>query len=111
MLALLIALSAHPLDPLSAKEIEIAAQVVKAAKEFPKGALFPSVELLEPAKADVLTERPTKREARVIVLDRAANATHEAVVDLAAKKLASWTPRPGVQPLVLLEEYEKVPKI
>ncbi len=108
-----LAFAAHPLDPLTKDEIALAAKVVTASKDFPKGSLFPVVALKEPPKEEVLayTKGPARREALVVVLDRAAGVTYEAVVDLVKQQLASWTAVPGKQPLVLLEEYETVPKI
>lgn len=108
------AASQHPLDPLSGAEIERAASLVRAQRAFPKGALFPVVGLKEPPKAELVDWKPGaswKREAEVVVFDRAANRTYEAVVDLTAGRVASFVPRPGVQPLVLVEEYEALPGI
>jgi primary-amine oxidase len=45
------------------------------------------------------------RKAYVQVLDRRANALYEAIVDVKAAKLLSWTARPGVEPAVSLGEY------
>ena len=104
----------HPLDPLSSEEIVRAADLVRAHRGFPRGALFPVVALREPPKAEVLAWRAGdsfRREAQVVVLDRAGNRTYEAVADLRAGRVSSFAPRPGVQPLVLVEEYEAVPRI
>ena len=60
--------------------------------------------LKEPAKQAVLAYTPGSaipREALVIVLDRPANRTFEAVVDITGAKLASWREVKGVQPVVL----------
>ncbi len=83
-------------------------------KDFPKGALFPMIALNEPPKAEVKAFKPGvafRREAFATVLDRAANKTYDAVVDLSAKKVVSFKKVPGVQPLVLVSEYDLVPKI
>src|SRR5262249_51278289 len=42
--------AAHPLDPLSEDEIQLAVALMRADKGFPEGALFPSVVLAEPKK-------------------------------------------------------------
>lgn len=94
------ALAAHPLDPLTQKEILAAAKAVSTHAEFPKGGLFPQISLQEPHKT-----QPSPRQAFVIVLDRPGGRTFEALVDLATFKVASWNAIRGVQPPVLVEEY------
>ena len=104
----------HPLDPLSAAEITTAARVVRAAPHFPAEALFASLVLKEPAKADVLAHTggaPRSREAFAVILDRKRNRTFEAVVDLQASRLASWTEIKGVQPVVLEAEYDTLVRV
>jgi primary-amine oxidase len=103
------ALAQHPLDPLSAAEIEAAAAVVSAAPGFPDGGKFATLVLKEPAKADVLAYRPgatVARQAFAIVLDRKHSRTFEAVVDVRARRVVSWTEIKGVQPAVLDSEYD-----
>lgn len=118
LLALVLAAAAsaavHPLDPLDAAEVPAAVAAVRAAKRLPEGVFFPYVALDEPPKKDVLAwepGRPFARRAFVVVYDRAKNETAEAVVDLKSSKLVSWTPRPGAQPNVMLEEFEKFPAV
>jgi len=98
---------AHPLDPLSKEELAAAVRVLKADGRLAKDALFPVLVLNEPPKEAVLGFRPgdpIRREAFAVVLDYEANKTHEAVVDLGARKVVSWTEVRGVQPAVLLLE-------
>ncbi|MDX6769759.1 MAG: primary-amine oxidase [Elusimicrobiota bacterium] len=114
LLASVAAAAVHPLDPLDADEVPAAVAAVRAAKDLPEGVFFPVVTLDEPAKKEVLAwkpGRPFPRRAFVTVYDRAKNETAEAVVDLETKALASWTPRPGAQPNVMLEEFEKFPAV
>ena len=104
----------HPLDPLSRAEIALAAKLMRSDAAFPAGALFPLVALAEPPKADVLQWQvgaPFERKAHVVVLDRKQNRTLSAVVDLRAAKLAGPLMLLPRQPLVLVEEYEKLPTI
>jgi len=104
----------HPLDPLDENEITSAVKILQAAPNFPKTALFSTVVLNEPPKAEVLSFKvgaKFRREAFAIVLDRAENKTYEATVDLRGGKVLSWKEIPGVQPLVFLEEYEVLPEI
>src|SRR4029078_6721459 len=104
----------HPLDPLSAREIETASQLIAAAPQFPANGKFATLVLKEPAKAEVLAYAPgTKiaRQAFAIILDRAGNRTFEAVVDLTAPRIDSWVEVKGVQPAVLDAEYEVLVRI
>jgi len=106
--------AAYPLDPLDAVEISSAVAAVRAAKSLPEGTFFPYVALNEPPKAEVLLwtpGAPFRREAFLVVFDRDHNAMSEAVVDLNKKELVSWTPRPGVQPNVMLSEFDEFPPV
>jgi primary-amine oxidase len=117
LLGLLLASPAraqHPLDPLTAPEIESAVSIVRSAKALPEGVFFPQVALKEPPKKAVKSWQAGDRLARqaaLVVYDRTANVMSEAVVDLGTKKLVSWVPRPGAQPNIMLEEFEKLPAI
>jgi primary-amine oxidase len=104
----------HPLDPLSATEIASAAQVLRAHAGIPKDVFFVTVALQEPAKADVRDFKPGTaftREAFVVLFDRAANRTIEAVVDLRGKTVKSTRDVPGAQPSMLLTEFDRVPAL
>ncbi len=111
---LLAAAPVHPLDPLSAEEITGAVKILQTAPDFPKNALFSTVQLNEPPKTEVLNFKPGaafRREAFAIILDREKNKTYEAIVDLRLNKLLSWKEIRGVEPLVLDEEFEILPQI
>jgi primary-amine oxidase len=103
--------TAHPLDPLSAAEIERAAGILRAAPGFAEGMRFPSLALKEPSKTALRAGSTSTREAAAVLLDRRSRKTIEAVVDLTAGRLASWTEIPGAHPGVLVEEFETVPEI
>jgi Cu2+-containing amine oxidase len=106
--------AAHPLDPLTAGEIDAAVAILKTAGKLPEGAFFPILVLREPPKAEVLAWKPgssLRREAFAVVMDRPAGRTYEAVVDLASSRVLSWTHVPGVQPSVIEEEFDSVPQI
>jgi primary-amine oxidase len=101
----------HPLDALTADEITAAAKLLNAAPQFPAGAKYSTIVLREPPKSEVLGFTPgaaIRREAFAIVLDRRANRTYEAVVDLTGGRVTSWSEVKGVQPLVLAGEYDEV---
>lgn len=104
----------HPLDPLNESEIADAVKILKAASNFPKTALFSTIQLNEPPKSEVLNFKAGaafRREAFAIVLDRVENKTYEAIIDLRANKITSWKEIPGVQPLVFFGEYETLQQI
>src|SRR5260370_15984225 len=104
----------HPLDPLSAAEIDAATSAVKAAKSLADTARFVYVSLYEPAKADIIAydkgnaPRPP-RLVKVVIRERAERATCEGIVALDESQgtaaLTSWKQVPGVQPSVMLEEF------
>ncbi len=98
----------HPLDPLSEQEIDSATALLRAYSAFPAHGLFALVSLREPSKDEVLNFRSGvafRREAFCVVIDRPANTTYEAVIDLNAHKVTSWKAIPNVQPPVLIQEY------
>ena len=98
--------AAHPLDPLTADEIRVAAQVARADSRF-ASAQFASMRLNEPAKADVTAWQPgttLPRQARLVVLTSAS--VFELVIDLTARRLVSATERKGVEPSVMMSEFE-----
>ncbi len=104
----------HPLDPLTATEIESAIKIVRTAKTLPEGTFFPQVALSEPPKDVVRSWKPgiaVPRRAGLVVYDRGTNVMSEAIVDIGAEKLVSWTPRPGAQPNAMLEEFDKFPAV
>jgi primary-amine oxidase len=105
----------HPLDPLTASEINSVVSILRARTEMvPANAFFPQIALNEPPKAEVRAFKPGatfRREAAVVVFDRAANRTFEAIVDLRAKSLVTMTPVTDAQPAIMFEEFDKVPPL
>jgi primary-amine oxidase len=101
------AAATDPLDPLSADEIQTTFKVIEQARNLAPGTFFPIVRLDEPAKATAAWSPGTQfpRRAFANVFDHSANKLYEAVVDLRAKQLVSWTPRASAQPAVYLSEY------
>lgn len=101
----------HPLDPLTADEIRVAVAEAKTDARL-AGAVFPSINLQPPAKAAVLAWQPGQplaRAARIEALTR--DTTYEAVVDLAARRLASVTERPGAEPAITYSEIEATQRV
>ena len=102
------ALTAHPLDPLSAEEIERASALAGARAGGADTLRFPLVALAEPDKEAVrgfAAGDAFERRAFAIVFDTASGETFEAVVDLAADAVESWTRRSDIQPFPLMEEF------
>ena len=112
VLALLASLQAappppvHPLDALTGDEIALAVRLARGDARLASAA-FPSVALLEPAKAEVLAWQPGRalpRQARIQAMTPAQ--VYEVVVDLTARRVASVTERPGVEPSITYSEVE-----
>jgi primary-amine oxidase len=106
----------HPLEPLTAAEVEAATGLVKELRRLPETARFALVLLHEPEKAEVKAFRPgdpLDRRAFVVVLDRADGRFSEAVVSITHERIESWREVPGDagQPMVLLEEMLAVAEI
>jgi primary-amine oxidase len=100
--------SPHPLDPLSAAEIERAWQIVQAGRALGPRVRAIFVMLHEPPKKVVLAHRPgdaVERAAFVVLIDSAAGRTHEAVVSLSQGRVVSWEHVPGAQPAIVLDEF------
>jgi primary-amine oxidase len=98
----------HPLDPLTGEELAAAVEILAASGRTNAGSRLSLIALREPPKEDVLgfvPGQPIRREAFVVVYERAANRTFEAAIDLGARQVRSWTQIPGVQPPILTEEY------
>ena len=94
----------QPVDPLTTNESDTAASALRASPQFPEAGLFATIVLKEPAKSEVLaytTGSPIARLAFAVILDRRHNRTFEAVVDVKAPRVVSWTEVKGVQPAVL----------
>ena len=99
----------HPLDSLTAGEIEVASTLLTAAPQFPAAAKFATIVLKEPPKNEVLAHAPgadVARHAFAVILDRQGNRTFEAVVDVKARRIISWAQVKGVQPGVMESEYD-----
>ncbi|MBT9587130.1 primary-amine oxidase [bacterium] len=103
----------HPLDPLSQSEMEAMVGILRVSGKLTESSRFPIITLHEPSKAVVRGFKagdPIERRAFAVILDRAQNKTYEAVIDLNNRKLSRWTPLPGKQAGVLIEEFEEPPK-
>ena len=102
---------AHPLDPLSSTEFQSTAAILRRDQGVSDSWRFASIELKEPAKAEVKAWTPgdtVPRRSLSVLWDRETNETYEAVVNLVGDRVDSWTHRPGVCPNFTLDEYHDV---
>ncbi len=98
----------HPLEPLTAQEISLAAAILRSEQGLTEDARFVFTSLHEPPKDAVRSwapGAPVAREAHVVLHDRASGDTIEAVVSLSAKVVLSFTAIPDVQAAITGEEF------
>ncbi|WP_104201491.1 primary-amine oxidase [Cryobacterium sp. Y29] len=97
---------AHPLDPLSRAEISRAVAILKNGQAAAETFRFISVELREPSKHALRAGTETEREADSVLIDRGTGNAYEAVVNLDAGIVSTWTQlASGVQPPFMLDEF------
>ena len=100
----------HPLDPLTAQEIRLAATIVRRDRGVGQGWRFASIELREPAKADLAAieeGRLAGREATVVCWNRADGQAYRAVVSLTGDAIAGWEHLAGQQPNMTVDEWHE----
>jgi primary-amine oxidase len=97
----------HPLEPLSASEVQQAVSLLRAAGKVTPTTRFVSVSLHEPPKDAVhgwTGREPLPREAFACLFDNATNTAHEARLSLADGRLVSFRSLTGVQPTMTVDE-------
>ncbi|MBX6764959.1 MAG: primary-amine oxidase [Rubrobacteraceae bacterium] len=100
----------HPLEPLSAREIEQAVNILRKDRNLGESYRFSGVTLNEPPKEKVLSFKPGDsfdREAFIVVHDREENVNYEAVVSLSRGEVVSWERILDVQAPIALEEFDE----
>ena len=98
---------AHPLESLTAGEIEMAAEVVRADGRLTDAARFAYFGLEEPAKdvvAGFAAGDPVERRVRVVIVPGPAADVVEVIVDVGNRAVHSWREVPGMRPAMLFEE-------
>jgi len=113
VLALALVLAApkvHALEPLSAQELVSARDLFRRHANLGNRLRFPSLYVDEPSKAELGTGSVPRR-AFASAYDPQTNRTWEGVVDLGTRRVIRWTPRTGVQPLILQEDYVLADKL
>ncbi len=101
----------HPLEPLTAAEVEAASRIAREARGLDGSTRFVYVSLKEPPKAAVLAGAEAAREADLLLWDQGRRVAVEATVSLSQGKLTAWRDRPGVQPPITSEEFVIVEQI
>lgn len=101
-------MSTHPLEPLSAPEIQAAVRLLQSQPSFTRMTRIISIMLKEPAKALVYAwpngEVP-ERKAIAVLFDNAANAASTATLNLTSNEVVKIEAAPeGVQPTLSLDE-------
>ena len=104
----------HPLEPLTADEVQLAVSILKDAGKVTPTTRFVSVSLKEPPRkivADSLRESAgtrgasaPPREAFAVLFDNGTNSCYETAVSLADRKLLVHKHSPGVQPTMTSDE-------
>lgn len=95
----------HPLDGLTADEYLRINEILRSAGTIDDKTLFPLIELIEPAKADVLAWTPgTALPRRASVQFASASGFQEAVVNITEGKVERTSALSG-QPMVLFDEF------
>jgi primary-amine oxidase len=97
----------HPLDPLAAAEIEGAVRILRARKPLGPEVFFVRVQLDEPPKDAVLAFEdggPIDRRVFILLRDRKARTTYEAVVSLTRDDVVEWRERGDVAPPIVFDE-------
>ncbi len=102
----------HRLDPLSAGEIQAAVGILRGEGKASPGARFVQVALREPPKDSAWkpSSRPA-REALAILVDRPGGSTFEAVVDLGAGQVRSWSKAVGGKPPLFPGDYAATARV
>src|SRR5690242_18814527 len=102
--------NSHPLDPLSADEIRQAAAIVRRDRKIGDTWRLASIELKEPAKADLPALEAADeacREALVVCWDRADGQAYRAAVSLTGDEVTRWEHLPGQQPNMTVDEWHE----
>ncbi|MSQ94726.1 MAG: primary-amine oxidase [Gemmataceae bacterium] len=97
----------HPLEPLTADEVQLAVTLLKDNRKVTPTTRFVSVNLKEPAKEFVhqfTGKEPIRREVCALLFDNGTNSCYEATLSLTDRKLLSWKHIPGVQPTMTPDE-------
>jgi primary-amine oxidase len=97
----------HPLEQLTAGEIESAVDIFEAESELGDGVQYHNVTLNEPPKAEIREfEAGDSFDREIDLVAREDGETYEATVSLTDEELLRCEHIPGVEPAVMPEEIE-----
>lgn len=102
----------HPFDPLSATEIERAADIVRAVHSD-KDIYFNTITVQEPRKEEMkawlanptAASRP-RRKAEVVVISKLTTRSFDAIVDLESSRIELWIELENQQPIITGHELK-----
>ena len=100
----------HPLDPLTADEFRLAAQICRRERGVDERWRFASIELREPGKEAVLGYRPGDRfdrEAIVVCWNRTDGRAYRGVISLTGDRIESWDHLPDQHPNMTVDEWHE----
>ncbi len=101
------AVPAHPLDPLTAEEINSAVAALRAAGLVDADTKFPLIDLAEPPKPVVIGGQREQRVSRsAFIVARRDRTVYEGLVDLDTRNVTRWQMIPGAQSSILGDEWE-----
>ena len=101
----------HPLEPLSTDEFSHTTEILRREGHVTDSFRFASIELLEPAKQEVLAWRAgdaVPRRSFAVMWNRSDNKTYEATVDLTGDAVLSIKHVPDVTPNFTVDEFHEV---
>jgi primary-amine oxidase len=101
------AVASHPLDPLTAAEIDAATDIIREHFQWGEDLRVETIDIDEPSK-DVVRNHspddPVQRIVRFNVYNRGVMGVWQGRVDLAAGKVVSKVFKPDARPMVAVEE-------
>jgi primary-amine oxidase len=98
----------HPLDPLDADEIRTVAAALRRERQVGPHWRFASIDLAEPAKADLAGDTTQlARAAHAICWNTADGQAFRALVSLPAGDILRWDHLPGIQPNMTVDEWHE----
>src|SRR3954465_11816551 len=100
------ALAIHPLDPLSAAEIETAATAIRDHFQWGEDLRVETIDIDEPPKELVRNHSPgapVQRIARFNAYQRGVMGVWQGRIDLQSRQVISKTFRPNARPMVAVE--------
>lgn len=104
----------HPLDPLTAEEIERTVSILQEAGHVHSETRFALIELHEPGKdrvREALEHGNFRREAYVQLYDWSTNSAMEAVVDLVGRQVSDWDPLASREPPTFFSLFDRIAEI